>query len=100
MSATIPARTVTDNQVPAPAAPPGTSLRTWRRAPRVVLMAAAVLSLACLLLTVSTSAFANSYSLGNWLCEDFEDAEQSHQSEPDNVLLQRYYAHCLITRGM
>ena len=52
-----------------------------------------------LLFSLSPLGFANSYSRGNWLCEDFKDMEQSHRSEPENILLQRGYAHCLITRG-
>ena len=66
-------------------------------APRWRIAAAA--ALVCLLLSTASSGFANSYSRGNWLCEDFEDMEQSHRSEPENILLQRGYAHCLITGG-
>ena len=71
--------------------------RTCATAPPWRIAAAAALT--CLLLAAASSAFANNYSRGNWLCVDFNNTEQNYNSDPENIYDQIAYALCLITRG-
>ena len=60
---------------------------------------AAAAALACLLLAVSTSGFADNYSRGNWVCVGFNRTEQNYRADSTNIYYRMGYALCLLTRG-
>lgn len=68
----------------------------WRALDKAI---GAGLVVALVLLLAPLGALANSYERGNWLCENFADAEQDYRSEPNDIYWQRGYARCLIARG-
>lgn len=51
------------------------------------------------LIALSSFSWATSYSRGNYKCNNFEEAEQRHQEDPDSIDLEIRYAKCLIFKG-
>ena len=54
------------------------------RALRTALVAVALAALA-MLLPAPPDALANSYSRGNWSCDDFKAVEQDYRSDPEDI---------------
>ena len=44
-------------------------------------------------------SFATRYERGNYICDDFEKAEEKYKKEPQEFILERAYAMCLLIRG-
>ena len=44
-------------------------------------------------------SFASIYKRGNYICDDFEKAEEEYKKEPQEFILERVYAMCLLIRG-
>ena len=44
-------------------------------------------------------SFANYYKRGDYICNDFEKAEEKYKKEPQEFILESVYAMCLLIRG-
>ena len=55
--------------------------------------------LGILWLSLSCSAFADSYTRGNYHCGSFSEAEKTYKNNPDGVHSRVGYAACLILKG-
>lgn len=65
----------------------------------MILRALAVITVAGLALSFAGTAIAQLYQRGDYICDDFKEAEELYQQELKNFILESAHAHCLLIRG-